>query len=89
MKVRKDAMVIVSLYSMGRNPNLFERPDSYLPERWLEGGLHGQAGEGRGESKGEAKDASGAFIKTRAIHRTHEYTMPVFWGEPRERDRET
>ncbi|OQS00100.1 cytochrome P450, mitochondrial-like [Thraustotheca clavata] len=34
--IPKGSILVMSIYVMGRNSNIFENPDDFIPERWLE-----------------------------------------------------
>ncbi|KFY83171.1 hypothetical protein V498_08256 [Pseudogymnoascus sp. VKM F-4517 (FW-2822)] len=52
-KIPKDTLVIMNLFAGNRDPIAFDRPDEFVPERWLDGrkGRTDQLGEG-GEKLG-------------------------------------
>ena len=73
------SIVMVALYAAGRNPELFTDPDTYIPQRWYAR----KPKEGGGARTDDAGDGVNDLGATPRIHRTHEYSLPVFWGGPR------
>ena len=55
--VPKDTVVVVPTYSVYRNPDLFERPNEYLPERFLRQ-FQTEFAQGRRSSTSERKTSS-------------------------------